>query len=163
VHIRLVEPGAVQTVGESVSAAGQVAAASRRPPRDASHGEGRGRWSSTTGQVLREAQHALTRELRTRRIPARRRRRFDGLMNIDTVDAEAPRSLPARDLTTTLPRRSSPTARAGGCRSSYRIERRRGARSVDADPTSVAEFARGIREYPPDPSRLIDAARCRIG
>ncbi len=158
VHLRLVEPAAVPDSQESLSAAGPVAGRKF----DAHHAmlpSGEVAWSlvEDTGQVLREAQHALTREHERAEFLLEASSVLMASLNIDRC-REATVQLAARDLADAAvvvapagPGRRMPIFYGD---STGAVEQR----SVDADPTSMAGLSEALREFPPAHSRLIDAA-----
>jgi serine phosphatase RsbU (regulator of sigma subunit) len=158
VHLRLVEPASVPDGRESFSAAGPVAGRKF----DAHHAllpSGEVAWSlvEDTGQVLREAQHALTREHERAEFLLEASSVLMAALNIDRC-REATVQLAARDLADA----AVVVAPAGRGRrmpifygdSTGAVEQR----SVDADPTAVTGLGEALRGFPPTPSRLIDAA-----
>ena len=158
VHIRIVEPASIPDSRESLSATGPVAGRKF----DAHHARlpsGEVAWSlvEDTGQVLREAQHALTREHERAEFLLEASSVLMASLNIDRC-REATAQLAARDLADAAvvvapasPGRRMPIFYGD---SSGAVEQR----SVDADPTSMAGLSEALREFPPAPSRLIDAA-----
>src|SRR5271155_1129330 len=157
VHLRLVEPASVPDRRESFSAAGPVAGRKF----DAHHARlpsGEVAWSlvEDTGQVLREAQHALTREHQRAEFLLEASTVLMASLNIDRC-REPPVQLAARDLADAAAV-VAPASR--GRRMPIFYGDSTGAveqRSVDADPTSVAGLSEALRGFPPVPSRWIDA------
>jgi serine phosphatase RsbU (regulator of sigma subunit) len=158
VHLRLVEPASIPDSRESLRATGPVAGRKF----DAHHAmlpSGEVAWSlvEDTGQVLREAQHALTREHERAEFLLEASSVLMASLNIDRC-REATAQLAARDLADAAvvvapatPGRRMPIFYGD---STGAVEQR----SVDADPTSVAGLSEALREFPPVPSRWIDAA-----
>src|ERR1700759_422876 len=158
VHLRLVEPASAPEDRESFSATGPVAGRKF----DAHHARlpsGEVAWSlvEDTGQVLREAQHALTREHERAEFLLEASSVLMASLNIDRC-REATAQLAARDLAdaavvvaSASPGRRTPIFYGD---STGAVEQR----SVDADPTSVAGLSEALREFPPGPARRIDAA-----
>ena len=142
---------------ESFSAAGPVAGRKF----DAHHAmlpSGEVAWSlvEDTGQVLREAQHALTRDHEGAEFLLEASTVLMASLNIDRC-REATVQLAARDLADAAVV-VAPASR--GRRMPIFYGDSTGAveqRSVDADPTSVAGLSEALREFPPVPSRWIDA------
>src|ERR1700744_3295399 len=158
VHLKLVEPASVPDSRESLSAAGPVAGRKF----DAHHARlpsGEVAWSlvEDTGQVLREAQHALTRERERAEFLLEASSVLMASLNVDRC-REATAQLAVRDLADA----AVVVAPAGrGRRMSIFYGDSSGAleqRSVDADPTSVNGLSEAMRGFPPLPSRWIDAA-----
>jgi serine phosphatase RsbU (regulator of sigma subunit) len=158
VHLRLVEPASDPDSRESFSAAGPVAGRKF----DAHHAllpSGEVAWSlvEDTGQVLREAQHAVTRERERAEFLLEASSVLMASLNVDRC-REATVQLAARDLADA----AVVVAPAGRGRripifygdSTGAVEQR----SVDADPTSVTGLSEALRGFPPVSSRWIDAA-----
>jgi serine phosphatase RsbU (regulator of sigma subunit) len=158
VHLQLVEPASVQDSRQSFSAAGPVAGRKF----DAHHARlpsGEVAWSlvEDTGQVLREAQHALTRERERAEFLLEASTVLMASLNVDRC-REATVRLAARDLADAAVV-VSPAGR--GRRMPIFYGDSTGAveqRSVDADPASVAGLSEALRGLPPAPSRWVDAA-----
>ncbi len=158
VHLRLVEPASIPDSRESLRATGPVAGRKF----DAHHAmlpSGEVAWSlvEDTGQVLREAQHALTREHERAEFLLEASSVLMASLNIDRC-REATAQLAARDLADAAVVVAPATP---GRRMAIFYGDSTGAveqRSVDADPTSVAGLSEALREFPPVPSRCIDAA-----
>jgi serine phosphatase RsbU (regulator of sigma subunit) len=158
VHLRLVEPASIPGGRESLRATGPVAGRKF----DAHHARlpsGEVAWSlvEDTGQVLREAQYALTREHERAEFLLEASSVLMASLNIDRC-REATAQLAARDLADAAvvvapasPGRRMPIFYGD---STGAVEQR----SVDADPTSMAGLSEALREFPSAPSRLIDAA-----
>src|SRR3984885_802619 len=157
VHLRLVEPASIPESRESFSATGPVAGRKF----DAHHARlpsGEVAWSlvEDTGQVLREAQHALTREHeRAEFLLEASSVLMAASLNIDRC-REATAQLAARDIADAAvvvgpasPGRRMPIFYGD---STGAVDES----SVDADPTSMAGLSEALREFPPAPSRLID-------
>src|SRR6201995_175307 len=157
VHLRLVEPASAPEDRESFSATGPVAGRKF----DAHHARlpsGEVAWSlvEDTGQVLREAQHALTREHERAEFLLEASSVLMASLNIDRC-REATAQLAAPGL-------ADPAVLVAPASSGRRMPIFYGdstgaveQRSVDADPTSMAGLSEALREFPPAPSRLIDA------
>lgn len=158
VHLRLVEPESVPDDRESFSATGPVAGRKF----DAHHAmlpSGEVAWSlvEDTGQVLREAQHALTREHECAEFLLEASSVLMASLNIDRC-RKATVQLAARDLADA----AVVVAPAGRGRrmpifygdSTGAVEQR----SVDADPTSVTGLSAALRGFPPVSSSWVDAA-----
>src|ERR1700742_965078 len=158
VHLKLVEPAAEPESRESFTAAAPPAGRNS----DAHHARlpsGEVAWSlvEDTGQVLREAQHALTREHERAEFLLEASSVLMASLNVDRC-REATAQLAARDLADAAvvvapvgPGRRMPIFYGD---STGAVEQR----SVDADPTSVAGLSEALREFPPGPARRIDAA-----
>jgi serine phosphatase RsbU (regulator of sigma subunit) len=158
VHLRLVEPASVPESRDSFSAAGPVAGRKF----DAHHAmlpSGEVAWSlvEDTGQVLREAQHAVTREHERAEFLLEASTVLTAALNVDRC-REATVQLAARDLADAAVV-VAPASR--GRRMPIFYGDSTGAveqRSVDADPTSVTGLSEALRGFPPVATRLIDAA-----
>src|ERR1700733_4877776 len=158
VHLRLVEPASIPDSRESLRATGPVAGRKF----DAHHARlpsGEVAWSlvEDTGQGVREAQYALTREHERAEFLLEATSVLMASLNIDRC-REATAQLAARDLADAAvivapagPGRRMPIFYGA---STGAVEQR----SVDADPTSMAGLSEALREFPPAPPRLIDAA-----
>lgn len=158
VHHRLVAPSAVAGSHQSSTASGPVSGRKF----DAHHAMlpgGEVAWSlvEDTGQVLRDAQHALTREHERAAFLLEASSVLMASLNIDRC-REATVQLAARDLAD-----AAVVVGPGGngrrmpifyCDSTGAVEQR----SVDADPASVTGLSEALRGFPPVPSRWIDAA-----
>ena len=158
VHIRLVEPSATHDNRESFDASGPVGG--RR--FDAHHAMlpgGEVAWSlvEDTGQVLRDAQQALTREHERAAFLLEASSVLMASLNIDRC-REATVQLAARDLAdaavVVAPAGRGRRMPVFYCDASGVVEQR----SVDADPASVSGLSEALRGFPPVPSRWIDAA-----
>ncbi len=158
VHIRLVEHSATHDNRESFNASGPVGG--RR--FDAHHAMlpgGEVAWSlvEDTGQVLRDAQQALTREHERAAFLLEASSVLMASLNIDRC-REATVQLAARDLAdaavVVAPAGRGRRMPVFYCDASGVVEQR----SVDADPASVSGLSEALRGFPPVPSRWIDAA-----
>src|ERR1700744_6012692 len=158
VHLGPVEPASIPGGRESLRATGPVAGRkfdahhARLPSGDVA-------WSlvEDTGQVLREAQYALTREHERAEFLLEASSVFMASLN-NARCREATAQLAARDLADAAvvvapasPGRRMPIFYGD---STGAVEQR----SVDADPTSMAGLSEALREFPAAPARLIDAA-----
>jgi serine phosphatase RsbU (regulator of sigma subunit) len=158
VHLRLVQPAVTHDNRESFSASGPVSG--RR--FDAHHAMlpgGEVAWSlvEDTGQVLRDAQQALTREHERAAFLLEASSVLMASLNIDRC-REATVQLAARDLADAAVV-VAPAVR--GRRMPVFYGDASGAveqRMVDEDPASVAGLSEALRGFPPVPSRWIDAA-----
>lgn len=158
VHLRLVQPAAIHDNRESFNASGPVDG--RR--YDAHHAMlpgGEVAWSlvEDTGQVLRDAQQALTREHERAAFLLEASSVLMASLNIDRC-REATVQLAARDLAdaavVVAPAGRGRRMPVFYCDASGVVEQR----SVDEDPASVAGLSEALRGFPPVPSRWIDAA-----
>ena len=158
VHLRLVEPSTTHKDRESFNASGPVGG--RR--FDAHHAVlpgGDVAWSlvEDAGQVLRDAQQALTREHERAAFLLEASSVLMASLNIDRC-REATVQLAARDLAdaavVVAPAGRGRRMPVFYCDASGVVEQR----SVDADPTSVSGLSEALRGFPPVPSRWIDAA-----
>lgn len=158
VHLRLVALSPVPDSRESFNAGGAVG----RRKFEAHHAtlpSGEVAWSlvEDTGQVLREAQHALTREHQRTEFLLEASAVLMASLNIDRC-REATALFAARDLADA----AVVVAPAGRgrripifyCDHTGTVEQR----SVEADPASVTGLSEALRGFPPVPSRWIDAA-----
>ncbi|BBX47658.1 PP2C family protein-serine/threonine phosphatase [Mycobacterium cookii] len=158
VHDRLVQTTAIHDNRESFNASGPVGG--RR--FDAHHAMlpgGEVAWSlvEDTGQVLRDAQQALTREHERAAFLLEASSVLMASLNIDRC-REATVQLAARDLAdaavVVAPAGRGRRMPVFYCDASGDVEQR----SVDADPMSVTGLSEALRGFPPVPSRWIDAA-----
>lgn len=158
VHMRLVAPSQTPDSRESFSVGGPVGGR-RFEAHHAALPSGEVAWSlvEDTGHVLREAQHALTREHERAEFLLEASSVLMASLNIDRC-REATALLAARDLADA----AVVVAPAGrGRRMPIFYCDRTGTaeqRSVDADPASVPGLNEALRGFPPVPSRWIDAA-----
>jgi serine phosphatase RsbU (regulator of sigma subunit) len=158
VHRRLVAPSSGRQTPQSFNAGGAVGGR-KFEAHHATLPGGEVAWSlvEDTGQVLREAQHALTRADERAEFLLETSSVLMASLNIDRC-REATALLAARDLADA----AVVVAPAGrGRRMPIFYCDQAGAaeqRSVDADPASVAGLSEALRGFPPAPSRRIDAA-----
>lgn len=158
VHSRLVAASSPTDSRDSFNAAGTVGGR-KFAAHHATLPSGEVAWSlvEDTGHVLREAQHALTREHERAEFLLEASSVLMASLNIDRC-REATVQLAARDLADA----AVVVAPAGRgrrmpifyCDQTGTVEQR----SVDADPSSVTGLSEALRGFPPVPSRWIDAA-----
>jgi serine phosphatase RsbU (regulator of sigma subunit) len=158
VHSRLVARSSAPGRHESFNAGGPVGGR-KFEAHHATLPSGEVAWSlvEDAGHVLREAQHALTREHERAEFLLEASSVLMASLNVDRC-REATVLLAARDLADA----AVVVAPAGRgrrmpifyCDHTGTVEQR----SVDADPASVAGLGEALRGYPPMPARWIDAA-----
>jgi serine phosphatase RsbU (regulator of sigma subunit) len=157
-HLDLVQPPAVHPSQQPTITSGQVGG--RR--FDAHHAMlpgGEVAWSlvEDTGQVLRDAQQALTREHERAAFLLEASAVLMASLNIDRC-REATAQLAARDLAdaavVVAPADRGRRMPVFHCGASGTVEQR----SIDEDPMSVPGLSEALRGFPPVPSRWIDAA-----
>lgn len=158
VHLRLVASSEAQDSRDLFSASGPVG--SRKfEAHHATLPSGEVAWSlvEDTGHVLREAQHALTREHERAEFLLEASSVLMASLNIDRC-REATVQLAARDLAdaavVVAPASRGRRMPIFYCDHTGHVEQR----SVDADPASVTGLSEALRGFPPVPSRWIDAA-----
>ncbi len=158
VHMRLVAPSTMPDSRESFNAGGTVGDRKFKA-HHATLPSGEVAWSlvEDTGQVLREAQHALTREHERAEFLLEASSVLMASLNIDRC-REATALLAARDLAdaavVVAPASRGRRMAIFYCDHTGTVEQR----SVDADPGSVSGLSEALRGFPPVPSRWIDAA-----
>ena len=158
VHQRLVATSRVHDSWESFSARGSVGGR-KFEAHHAMLPSGEVAWSlvEDTGHVLREAQHALTREHERAEFLLEASSVLMASLNIDRC-REATVLLAARDLAdaavVVAPASRGRRMPIFYCDHTGTVEQR----SVDADPASVTGLSEALRGFPPVPSRWIDAA-----
>src|ERR1700761_161612 len=157
-HLRLVASSPVADSRESFHAAGSVGGR-KFEAHHAMLPSGEVAWSlvEDTGHVLREAQHALTREHERAEFLLEASAVLMASLNIDRC-REATVQLAARDLAdaavVVAPAGQGRRLPIFYCDDTGTVEQR----SVDADPASVTGLSEALRGFPPVPSRWIDAA-----
>jgi serine phosphatase RsbU (regulator of sigma subunit) len=158
VHQRLVTPTAVPDSRESFTTGGAVSGR-KFEAHHAMLPSGEVAWSlvEDTGHVLREAQHALTREHERAEFLLEASSVLMASLNIDRC-REATVLLAARDLAdaavVVAPASRGRRMPVFYCDHVGTVEQR----SIDADPASVNGLGEALRGFPPVPSRWIDAA-----
>lgn len=158
IHMRLVAPTPTSDSGDPFNAGGSVGGR-KFEARHATLPSGEVAWSlvEDTGHVLREAQHALTRERERAEFLLEASSVLTASLNVDRC-REATALLAARDLADA----AVVVAPAGrGRRMPIFYCDRAGTaeqRTVDADPASVPGLSEALRGFPPVPSRWIDGA-----
>lgn len=158
VHLRLVAESPVPDDRESFNASGAVGGR-KFEAHHATLPSGEVAWSlvEDTGHVLREAQHALTREHERAEFLLEASSVLMASLNIDRC-REATVLLAARDLAdaavVVAPASRGRRMPVFYCDDAGTVEQR----SVDADPASVTGLGEALRGFPPVPSRWIDAA-----
>jgi serine phosphatase RsbU (regulator of sigma subunit) len=157
VHQRLVATSPVPDSRESFNASGPVGGR-KFEAHHATLPSGEVAWSlvEDTGHVLREAQHALTREHERAEFLLEASSVLMASLNIDRC-REATVLLAARDLAdaavVVAPASRGRRMPIFYCDHTGTVEQR----SVDADPASVTGLSEALRGFPPVPSRWIDA------
>jgi serine phosphatase RsbU (regulator of sigma subunit) len=157
-HGRLVAPSPVPDSRASFTASGPVGGR-KFEAHHATLPSGEVAWSlvEDTGHVLREAQHALTREHERAEFLLEASSVLMASLNIDRC-REATVLLAARDLAdaavVVAPASRGRRMSIFYCDDTGTVEQR----SVDADPASVTGLSEALRGFPPVPSRWIDAA-----